>query len=114
MSQDALISHSEHHLFWTGVTGKERYQAIQDIEACVSQFGFISEFKQFSDLDMNICIEIETIKLNNLFKALQSVIHLEDNKSDINLTKDNQVVYLHLSFLKGKGHLTTEVPAVPG
>lgn len=111
---DNLISHSEHHLFWIGITGKDRYQAIQEIEDCVSHFGFISEFKQFSDLDMNICIEVETAKVNDLFKALQSVIHLEDNKSDINLKKVNQVVYLHLSFLKGKGNLTTEVPAVPG
>lgn len=114
MSQDTFNSHGEHPLFWTGVTGKERYQAIKDIETCVGEYGFITEFKQFSDLDINICIEVETVKLKALFKALELVIHLDQDESTVNTAKDSQIVYLHLSFLQGRGNLTTEVPAVPG
>lgn len=114
MDQDTLVSHSEHNLFWKASTGKDRYQVIQDIEACVSRFGFISEFKQFSDLDMNLCLEVETAKIANLLSALQNILHVDDQGSKPDLHKTSQIIYLHLSFLKGTGNLTIEVPAVPG
>jgi len=114
MTNDAFKNHSNRHVFWTGITGKERFQVIQEIEVCVSQYGFITEFNQFSDLDMNLCIEVDTIKLDKLFNALQTIIQLDKDKNDVNLDITSQMVYLHLSFLKGQGNLTIEVPAVPG
>lgn len=114
MDQDFLVSHSERNLFWKAATGKDRFQVIQDIEVCVSHFGFITEFKQFSDLDMNLCLEIETPKISDLFQALQSILHVDDQGSQPDMNKASQIVYLHLSFLKGTGNLTVEVPAVPG
>jgi hypothetical protein len=114
MTNDTLKTPNNRHLFWTGITGKERFQAIQEIEVCVGHYGFITEFNQFSDLDMNLCIEVDTDKLDKLFDALQSIIQLDDDKSEVNLDMTTQMVYLHLSFLKGQGNLTIEVPAVPG
>jgi hypothetical protein len=114
MTNDSLKTPNNRHLFWTGITGKERFQAIQEIEVCVSQFGFITEFKQFSDLDMNLCIEVDTNKLDKLFNALQTIIQLDGDMSEVNKDIETQMVYLHLSFLKGQGNLTIEVPAVPG
>lgn len=114
MDKDTLISHSERHLFWKASTSKDRYLVIQEIEACVGQYGFISEFKQFSDLDMNLCLEVETNKITTLFKALQSILHVDDQGSNPDLNKSAQIIYLHLSFLNGTGDLKVEVPAVPG
>ncbi|MFM6983112.1 MAG: hypothetical protein ACKOXF_03195 [Chitinophagaceae bacterium] len=114
MNKDFLVSHSERNLFWKASTVKDRFQVIQEIETCVAHYGFISDFKQFSDLDMNLCLEVETPKINDLFKALQSILHVDDQGSEPDMNKTSQIIYLHLSFLKGTGDLKIEVPAVPG
>ncbi len=105
---------NEHQIFWSGVSGKPRFETIQDLESCINSYGYIEDFKEFSDLDMGLHIEVETKKYLLLLNQIKEVLHLDEPEELPDTSKESQSIMLHVSFLAGTGDLKIEVPGVPG
>jgi len=101
-------------LYWTGYCNKERSAAISETEHIISSFGFITDFKRFSDISISMTIEIEEFKIDDLYIALKNYLSLSDFEK-LNSDSGNEcIIYLNTSFTRGTGDLLIEVPAVPG
>lgn len=102
------------NFFWTGYCNRERITATSEIEKIVSGFGFITDFKQFSDISISLKIELEERNIDGLYEALSKYLRLDDfdrTKSD---SIKERIVFLNLTFTKGTGNLEIVIPAVPG
>ncbi|HEY1045553.1 MAG TPA: hypothetical protein VGF79_03880 [Bacteroidia bacterium] len=99
-----------HALHWTAYTGHLRFSALQEVEKIINQYGFIANFKEFSDLTINIEIEIEPSKIEGLHKALSDYLTIDEPVEIGNLS----TIYLNLTFGAGTGDLKIPVPEVPG
>lgn len=100
--------------YWTGYCDKERIQAINTIECIINNYGFLTDFKSFSDISISITIEIEKQKIDLLYKDLKNYMSLKDFTL-LNSRSDNECMILfNITFTKGTGNLKIEVPAIPG
>lgn len=101
-------------LFWTGYCNADRMIAISEIEKIVSGYGYIVDFRQFSDISITIVIELEESKVDLLYLALSRYMSMNDFEP---INSDSTVecsVFLNTSFASGTGDLRIEIPAVPG
>jgi hypothetical protein len=104
----------QHRIVWNGYCREERNAAIPEIEAIVNRFGYILDFRYFSDLTMSLVIEIEEKKIGTLYAALQTALSMEDCEGVPPESDKERNIYLHVTFLKGSGKLENEIPSVPG
>ncbi len=102
------------NIFWTGYSNDERHSSISTIENVVSKYGDIVDFKFFSDISLTMAIEIEEFKINKLYNELANTIRLDKFENLNSVSKKERKVYLNITFTKGTGNLTIEVPNVPG
>ena len=101
-------------IFWTAYSNKERISAIIEIERVINNYGFITDFKQFSDISISVKIEIEECKIFELFKKLECIIDLDKSEEPFSDSNRERVIYLNVTFTKATGNLTIETPAVTG
>lgn len=100
--------------FWVGYCNNERIKAVKDIEKLINPYGYIVDFKLFSDISISIKIEIEELQIDSLYDALKTYLSL-DNVDKVNSSsKVERVIFLNITFTKGTGNLRVETPAVPG
>lgn len=100
--------------FWTGYCNVERIIAINEIEKIVSPNGYITDFKQFSDISLSIKIELEESNIDKLYHDLKKYMILDDFDS-LNSTSVRELsVFLNITFTKGNGDLRNEILSVPG
>lgn len=66
------------NIFWTDYCKTNRISAISEIGKIVTNFDYITDFKQFSDISITIVIEIEERKINLLFLALKEFMQIND------------------------------------
>lgn len=97
--------------YWTGYTSKERRQAIYEIEGKISRFGFIVDFKAFSDISISLIIELEDQKIGPLYQELKELLRLEDVTFPTTGSVKECLVLLHISFTSGSGRVRKEVIA---
>ena len=102
------------NVFWTGYCNRERTAAISELEKLVNQYGYITDFKLFSDISIAIKIELEEFKIDKLYDALKKYISLNDFDSVNSVSHAERVIYLNITFMKGTGDLKIDIPAVPG
>ena len=108
--------HPRESLFWAGVCLKHRIEGIQEAEQIIDSYGFITDFKQFSDLAVSISIEIEAGKVMPLYNALALTFKMAGFK-DLGVAisdKTATIILFNLSFARGSGDLRVEIPSVPG
>lgn len=101
-------------IFWTGYCKRDRIAAISEIENCISIYGYITDFKQFSDVSLSICIEVAKSKIDLLYLELSKCIILDDFEWFHSDSEVDCQVFLHISFSQGKGDLKVVIPEVPG
>lgn len=102
------------NIFWTGYCYENRFIAVNEIEKIVNKFGFITDFKQYSDISIMMKIEIEEQKVDDLYFYLGQYLNLNDfEKLNSSLIRE-RVIFLNITFTTGKGDLRIEIPAVPG
>jgi hypothetical protein len=102
------------YIYWKGYCSKDRNEAIYEIENLVNRYGSITDFHMFTDIEINIKIEIEEQNIYNLYAELASYIAL-DSYEDLNSKSRNErSILLNITFLKSTGNLKIEVPNVPG
>jgi hypothetical protein len=102
------------HIFWTSFSNRERHLTIEEIKNTVAKYGYIVDFKQFSDLSLNLTIEIEDLKVAGLYKDLKNILSMEDYEDSEAVPGKEKTVFLNVTFLTGTGNLKNVVPAVPG
>ena len=102
------------NIFWRGYCNNERIIAINDIQKIIGDYGYITDFKQFSDISISIKIELEEQNIDKLFCALKSYMSLDDFESLNSFSNRESLVFLNLTFIKETGDLEIEIPAVPG
>ena len=101
-------------IFWTGYSHEDRFVAIKAIETIVNDYGFITDFKQFSDISISIKIELEAQKIDDLYDSLSSYLTLKESEKINATSKQEYIVFLNVTFTKSSGNLRIEVPNVPG
>lgn len=102
------------NIFWTGYCYQNRVIAISEIEVIVNKFGYITDFKQYSDISIMIKVEIEELKIDDLHSTLGQYINLNNFEKINSMSQKERVIFLNITFTTGKGDLRVEIPAVPG
>jgi len=98
----------------SGICGKNRHEGINKIEHIVNNHGYIIDFKRFSDISINLIIEIEKNKIDSLYHDLDEFMFMEEfNKLNSTSTKEC-TVFLNVTFKRGLGNVRIKVPNVPG
>ena len=104
-------------LSWQAFSNDQRNEVIEAVKNAISlSDGCIMNFNMFSDLALNLSIEIEENKIQELHRTLSLVINLSElDLHDINLeSKKEWLIFLNTSFSRGKGELKQVIPEVPG
>ncbi len=102
------------NIFWTAYSSKGRYEALGEIERMIDNHGFITDFKEFSNISLMLKIEIEERKIDVLYSELSNYMTMDATvpiNSDSSLER---VIFMNVSFPAESGNLRVEVPAVPG
>lgn len=102
------------NIFWTGFSDNERHAAINKIQSVVSKYGDVVDVHLFSDISLNMTIEIEELKIDKLYDELSQIIGVQKHEYLNSISKKERTVYLNITFAKGTGNLKIEVPNVPG
>jgi ribosomal protein S8 len=102
------------NIFWTGYTDKDRNTAISEIQQIVNAYGYITDFKPFSDLSISLKIELEEFKIDLLYDALTKYMALKEFQRMDSISTTERSLYLNVTFIKGTGDVRYEIPAVPG
>lgn len=102
------------NIFWTGFCKKDRFISISEIEDIINKYGFIYDFKEFSDISISFIISVEEHKINKLFIELNKQISLREFESINSPSINERIVFLNVTFLRGTGNFKVEIPAVPG
>lgn len=104
-------------LSWQIFSNDDRNKVIESVKNTISDNdGFIINFNMFSDLALALSIEIEGNKIPALHEALSRVVRiskLELQELNLELNKE-WIIFINISFGKGKGELKQEIPDVPG
>lgn len=101
-------------IFWTGYCNRGRYAAISEIEKIVDDYGYITDFKQFSDISISIKIELEELNIDKLYSSLKNYLSLNDFVGLNSKSNKERIIYLNVTFIEGKGDLRIKTPSVPG
>lgn len=101
-------------IFWTGISNDERHSAINKIKDVVSKYGYLVDVHLFSDISLNMTIEIEELKIDKLYDELNKLIGVQMPGYLNSISKKERTIYLNITFAKGTGNLKIEVPSVPG
>ena len=101
-------------LYWKGFSNSERHNAINEIKRSINKYGYITDFKMFSDLETSFTIDIEESKIDGLYKALIQNIALKDIEKVNSDSIEIRSILLNVSFSKGTGNLENIIPSVPG
>ncbi|MBA2745835.1 MAG: hypothetical protein H0U44_06390 [Flavisolibacter sp.] len=102
------------NIFWTAYTQNERHSTIEKIKNVIKNHGDIIDFKLFSDVSINMTIEIEESKIDSLYDALRELIAIDKFEYLKSISKLERTIYLNITFAKGTGNLSIEAPNFPG
>jgi hypothetical protein len=102
------------NIFWSGYVLEDRLSGIEKVKRIIATYGDVVNFNMFSDLSINLEIEIPENRLFELYQALNNHIRMDQVEVPSSLSTKQRVLYLNLSFSKGIGNLKIDVPAIPG
>ena len=102
------------NIFWTAYSNDERHSAISKIQNVISKYGDLVDTTFYSDISLNLRIEMEERRVDELYKELSQNMRI-DHFDFLNSTvKKERTVFLNVTFSKGTGNLKIAVPSVPG
>jgi hypothetical protein len=100
-------------LSWQVFSNDDRNEVIEAVKNTISNSdGCIMNFNMFSDLALTLSVEIEENKIQTLHRALSRVVNVSKLEvHNINLeSKKEWLIFMNISFGKGKGELKQEIP----
>jgi hypothetical protein len=102
------------NIFWKAYSNDERHAAIPVIQQAVSKYGDIVDSQLFSDVSLNLKIEIDELKVDELYDQLCGIMGLDKFEYLHSTATRERTIFLNITFNKGTGDVAIEVPAVPG
>jgi len=102
------------NIYWKGFSSGDRNATIPAISDCINRYGFLADFKHFSDLSMSIIIEVEERYVDDLFDALGQYLQMDAHTPLQSSSTKERTILFNLTFTKGTGDFKTEIPDVPG
>lgn len=99
---------------WEVYCTSERTAGINLMETIINRFAYILDFHSFSDLSLSITAGVEEWRANALFDEIARNMEIEGEKPAATESKNECMIYINISFAKGKGDMRHEVPDVPG
>jgi hypothetical protein len=104
----------QNYIFWKAVCREDRNAGISHTESAVSQFGFIVDFKMYSDMETVLRIEIAESKIDSLYDKLKTLLDMDDFELLHSDSDRERTVFLNITFPGGSGDLKIEGPIGPG
>ena len=104
-------------LNWKAYSGKQQHLILEEVKKAITSCGgFIIDFNFFSDLAINLSIEIEGSKISNLHKELSHVLSMgaQEATDQGENPEEGWMIFLHISFSRGTGNVHQDIPSVPG
>lgn len=78
--------------FWNIISNKNKHEVLSEIEKMVNNFGFIIDYKKFSDNDFCIIAEIDNKKVEVFFNKLSENYKTEKyNTIFLNIPEDDEL-----------------------
>jgi hypothetical protein len=99
--------------YWTAITNDERIKAIDEITSIVNRYATILNSQRFSDISLNLVLEVDKGRLNDLQNGLNRIMALDCADTDFSDSNAECVVLLSITFTKGTGDLEIENPNIP-
>lgn len=100
--------------FWEAICNDPRILATSKIEEIVRHYGYITDFKQYSDISLMLKVELEESKIDRLYTALAQYLDIEKIAPIHSNSTLECEVFLNITFTESTGNLRIETPAVPG
>jgi hypothetical protein len=100
------------NIFWTAYSKQDKTNGMLEVQEIVNNYGFIIDFKQFSDISMVIHVEIEEFKICKLFAALSKCVTVDNFQNTDSDSQRERNLFIHINFVKGTGDLRVEIPAI--
>lgn len=100
--------------FWKAYCHQERWTAIDEIKQIVNKYACIIDFKLFSDVSISFQIELDTPNIPDLYQSLKQYMPLDEIHFSPSPLHSEATIFLNVTFIKGTGNLSIEVPNVPG
>jgi hypothetical protein len=104
----------DHRFYLVGYCGMDRFSGISAIEEVINHYGYIIDFKMFSDISISFYIEMKENKIDEMIEQLKKVIIMDEPKQLHAYSEAEEIILLNVSFTKGSGNMKIEVPVVPG
>lgn len=101
-------------IYWSGICSNDRLACISRIQECIVKYGFITDYKFFSDLSAGIVIQILESHVRPLYEDLTQIINLSASMDQVSDSESECEILFNITFSTGTGNLRIEVPAVPG
>ena len=102
------------HLNWNAISNKDRINTISELTTVINNYGFIIDFKFYSDLAVALSIEIEEQKIQELFSELSHFLTMDKDYNYRSKLSRERIILLNVTFAKSTGKQTNEIPSVPG
>jgi len=99
--------------YWSGISNDERIKAIDEITHIVNDYATILNFQRFSDISLNLVLEIEECKLNDLYASLTNILSIEDYAAKTSEKQTDCLLLINITFMKSTGDLEIDVPYFP-
>jgi hypothetical protein len=100
--------------YWKGICSEDRLKGISLIRDQINKYGFIIDYRFFSDISISMIIDIEERNIKSLYEDLIKLIKISDHHELTSDSKTECEILFSITFTEGTGNMTFEVPSVPG
>ena len=98
----------------TGICHEDRMTAINRIKDTVNKYGYITDYKFFSDISVSLVIEINEDRIKSIYDELSRIMDISYQDEFLPDSTTECLLLVNITFVKETGNLKIEVPAVPG
>lgn len=112
--QEPLRIKRYERIFWTAYSQRERSEVIANVEKIINKYGFITDFKHFSDLSFGLNVETSGKNIEKLYRKLAGFLKMDEYDCQPSDADAEVLILLHINFSRGKGNLKVKIPEVPG
>ncbi len=97
--------------YWSGISDDDRIHAIHEITGIINRYATIINFQKFSHISLNLLLQLEGHKLNDLKANLENIMSIDE--TDVTESKGDCRVLINITFTEGTGDLVIEVLNIP-
>jgi hypothetical protein len=109
---ESLCTNPPGPIFWSATCPLSRVEGIMRAQEIISRFGYILDFRHFSDLEMSLVLEIAESNMAALYIELTGIMDLKSVKGKLTGKEQERRLLINIAFTSGEGLLRTDVPAV--